>query len=162
MAESDKPHYDVGHAKPPSKTRFKSGQSGNPTGRPRGAKNFVTAIEDELRARVTVTENGRRKRVTKRQVIAKRLVNRAAEGDLRAIPLLLNEARGFENLPAGGIAIGVFGGSEEQEVIDAIVQRIRRGGQSPSEPEPIPDPMGGPEGDEVDAPKLRSHWWIMR
>ena len=153
MAESGEPPYDVGYAKPPSKTRFKPGQSGNPTGRPRGAKNLVTAIEDELRARVTVTENGRRKRVTKREVIAKRLVNCAAEGDLRAIPLLLNEARGFENLPAGGIAIGVFGGSEEQEVIDAIVQRIRRGGQSPSEPEPIPDPMGGPERDEVDAPK---------
>src|SRR5262249_51523626 len=80
MAESGEPPYDVGYAKPPSKTRFKPGQSGNPTGRPRGAKNFVTAIEDELRARVTVTENGRRKRVTKREVIAKRLVYCAAEG----------------------------------------------------------------------------------
>jgi hypothetical protein len=153
MAESGKPPYDVGYAKPPSNTRFTPGQSGNPTGRPRGAKNFGTAIEDELRARVTVTENGRRKRVSKREVIAKRLVNRAAEGDLRAIPLLLNEARGFENLPVGGISIGVFGGSQEQEVIEGIVQRIRSGGHPTSRPEPVPDPMRGPEGDEVDAPK---------
>ena len=153
MAESGKPPYDVGYSKPPSNTRFKPGQSGNPTGRPRGARNFGTAIEDELRARVTVTENGRRKRVTKREVIAKRLVNCAAEGDLRAIPLLLNEARGLENLPVGGIAIGVFGGPQEQEVIAGIVQRIRHGGQPPSEPEPIPDPTGGPKGDEGDAPK---------
>ena len=86
MAESGEPPYDVGYAKPPSRTRFKPGQSGNPRGRPRGAKNFVTAIEGELRARVTVTENGRRKRVTKREVIAKRLVNRAAEGDLAGHP----------------------------------------------------------------------------
>jgi hypothetical protein len=153
MAESGKPPYDVGYAKPPSKTRFTPGQSGNPSGRPRSAQNFVTAIEDELRARVTVTENGRRKRVTKREVIAKRLVNRAAEGDLRAIPLLLNEARGLENLPAGGIAIGVFGSSQEQAVIDGIVQRIRCADHPTSEPEPIRDLMNGPDGDEVDVPK---------
>jgi len=153
MAESGKPPYDVGYSKPHSNTRFKPGQSGNPTGRPRGARNFGTAIEDELRARVTVTENGRRKRLSKREVIAKRLVNCAAEGDLRAIPLLLNEARGFENPPVAGIAIGVFSGSEEQEVIEGIVQRIRRGDHPASRPEPIPDPAGGPEGDEVDAQK---------
>jgi len=153
MAESGEPPYDVGYAKPPSRTRFKPGQSGNPRGRPRGAKNFVTAIEGELRARVTVTENGRRKRVTKREVIAKRLVNRAAEGDLRAIPLLLNEARGLENLPVGGIAIGAIGGRAAQEVIAGIARRIRHAGQPPAEPEPIPDPTGGPKGDEGDAPK---------
>ena len=145
MAESGEPPYDVGYAKPPSRTRFKPGQSGNPRGRPRGAKNFVTAIEGELRARVTVTENGRRKRVTKREVIAKRLVNCAAEGDLRAIPLLLNEARGFENLPVGGIAIGVFGGPQDQEVMAGIVQRIRCCGHPTSRPEPVPDPTSGPE-----------------
>jgi len=33
MAESGEPPYDVGYAKPPSKTRFKPGQSGNPRGR---------------------------------------------------------------------------------------------------------------------------------
>jgi len=47
----------------------------------------------------------------------------------------------------------VFSGSEEQEVIEGIVQRIRRGDHPASRPEPIPDPAGGPEGDEVDAQK---------
>ena len=31
--------YEVGYGKPPAKNRFKPGQSGNPKGRPRGAKN---------------------------------------------------------------------------------------------------------------------------
>jgi Family of unknown function (DUF5681) len=30
--------YRVGYGKPPLETRFKQGQSGNPRGRPRGAK----------------------------------------------------------------------------------------------------------------------------
>jgi hypothetical protein len=151
MAESGKPTYPVGYAKPPSNTKFKPGQSGNPSGRPKGAKNFATAIEDELRARVTVTENGRRKRVSKREVIAKRLVNRAAEGDLRAIPLLLNEARAHENLSSGGGADEIFGGPEGQEVIDAIVQRIRQGDSPSPMPEPNPNPLGDP--DKAEAPE---------
>ena len=110
MAESGKPPYAVGYAKPPSNTQFKLGQSGNPSGRPKGAKSFGTAIDAELRARVTDTENGRRKRVSKREVIAKRLVNRAAEGDLRAIPLLLNEARAHENLSNAGENFRRLGG----------------------------------------------------
>jgi hypothetical protein len=79
-----------------------------------------------LRARVTVTENGKRKRMSKRQVIAKRLVNQAAEGDLRAIPLLLNEARAHENLPVGGGVNEIFATSEEEDVVSGIVQRIRQ------------------------------------
>src|SRR5438270_10814043 len=85
--------FEVGCGKPPPSRRFKPGQSGNPNGRPRGAKNFAVAIEQELVTRVTVTENGRRRRISKREVIAKHLVNKAASGDLKAIPLLLNEPR---------------------------------------------------------------------
>lgn len=33
--------YDVGYGKPPAERRFKKGQSGNPGGRPRGARNKV-------------------------------------------------------------------------------------------------------------------------
>jgi hypothetical protein len=145
MTESGEPPYEVGYARPPSNRRFKPGQSGNPSGRPRGAKNFATAIEAELRARVTVTENGKRKRVTKREVVAKRLVNRAAEGDLRAIPLLLNEARAHENLPVGGAESGIFGSSEDEDVIAGIVQRIRRADHPLPLPEPIPDSPASPE-----------------
>jgi hypothetical protein len=87
MAKADKGPYEVGFGKPPRSSQFKLGQSGNPDGRPRGAKNFANAIEQELDTRVTVTENGRRRRISKREVIAKHLVNKAASGDLKAIPL---------------------------------------------------------------------------
>src|SRR5260221_2753243 len=92
MANRGKEVYEIGFGKPPRSRQFKPGESGNPAGRPRGAKNFATAIEQELNSRVIVNENGRRKRISKREVIAKHLVNKAAGGGLQAIPLLLNQA----------------------------------------------------------------------
>lgn len=39
--------YEVGYAKPPGTTRFQPGQSGNPKGRPRGARNKLPALHEE-------------------------------------------------------------------------------------------------------------------
>ena len=81
MANRNKGLYEVGFGRPPRSTQFKPGQSGNRAGRPPGSKNFATALEHELNARVTVSDNGKRKRISKREVIAKHLVNKAASGD---------------------------------------------------------------------------------
>jgi hypothetical protein len=150
MSDSGERPYNIGFGKPPRETRFQPGRSGNPRGRPKGAKNFATAIEEELRATVPVTENGRRRRLSKREVIAKRLVNRVAEGDFKALPLLMNEVRPRETLPGTVDAEEIFGGPEHQPVIDGIVQRIRAAGGVPAAPFPEVDPP--PEtGDEQPA-----------
>jgi hypothetical protein len=81
--------YTVGYGCPPTHSRFKPGQSGNPRGRPKaGPIDLAAAIARELAQKVTLTENGQRRRVTKRDVIAKQLVNKAAAGDLRAVNFL--------------------------------------------------------------------------
>ena len=46
--DTDKTPYDVGYARPPKDSRFKPGQSGNPRGRARGAKNTSTIVRDAL------------------------------------------------------------------------------------------------------------------
>ena len=125
MAKAGKGTFEVGFGKPPRSTQFKPGQSGNRAGRPRGAKNFAIAIEQALDTRVTVTENGRRRRISKREVIAKHLVNKAAGGDLRAIPLLLNEARAHQSNPAEAEPDQVFDTPEDRKVFDGIIARIR-------------------------------------
>lgn len=81
--------YDVGYGKPPTHTRFRPGQSGNPRGRPRGSKNLATIFDKELSATVAVTEGGKRRKLSKRQVIVKRLIQKAIEGDHRATQTLL-------------------------------------------------------------------------
>ena len=40
MSLDKKCNYEVGYAKPPDKSRFKKGQSGNPTGRVKGRRTY--------------------------------------------------------------------------------------------------------------------------
>ena len=150
MSKEDKKSYEVGFGKPPRSTQFKPGQSGNTAGRPRGAKNFATALEQELKSCVTVTENGRRKRISKREVIAKHLVNKAASGDLKAIPLLLNETRLREGNHADAGPDQVFDTSEDRNVLDSIIRRIRSSDATPPESAQSPQILEEtePEGPE--------------
>lgn len=81
-----------GKRRPPRDTRFKPGQSGNPTGRPKGSVSFQTLIEQELRKSIVITENGRQKRLTKQQIIVRRLAHDGIKGDYKAIALLMKLA----------------------------------------------------------------------
>jgi hypothetical protein len=80
---------EVGFGKPRKHTQFRKGRSGNPKGRPCGSRNASTLLDEALKERVIVSENGRRRAVTKLEAILKQLVNRAAQGDHRATHLLL-------------------------------------------------------------------------
>jgi hypothetical protein len=93
MARDKKSGYEVGFARPPHKTRFKKGQSGNPAGRVKGSKNVSKLLLQALSEPVVVNENGERKRITKGEAMIKQLVNKGASGDARSIQLLLTEMR---------------------------------------------------------------------
>jgi hypothetical protein len=96
MPPEDPRDYEVGYGKPPRHTRFVKGRSGNPRGRPPGAKNFTTLLSEALNETVIVAENGGRRKVTKRQAIITQLVNRSATADFRAIKILLDIVRDIE------------------------------------------------------------------
>jgi len=81
--------YEVGYGRPPVHTRFKPGQSGNPAGRPKGARNFATEIAAELKEAILVKEGGVTKRVSKRRAMIKRQAERALQGDTRAFSCLV-------------------------------------------------------------------------
>jgi len=80
--------YDVGYAKPPKKTRFKKGRSGNPYGRPRKKPDFYTELTRVLRETVTVTIEGQSERVTVQQALLLRLRDEAMRGEVWAGKLL--------------------------------------------------------------------------
>ena len=96
MPADKKRDYEVGYGKPPRHTRFAKGRSGNPRGRPRGAKSFNTLLSDKLNEPVTVAENGGRRKISKREAIVTQLVNRSAAADFRAIKILLDIVRDIE------------------------------------------------------------------
>jgi hypothetical protein len=92
--------YKVGYGKPPENTRFKPGQSGNPKGKLRGARGLRTELRTELSELVTITENGKSRRIPKRRIVIKALVAKALKGDVRAaekIMQLVIQAEGFED-----------------------------------------------------------------
>jgi Family of unknown function (DUF5681) len=77
--------YDVGYGKPPAKTKFPKGKSGNPRGRPKRRYrpeeplDFQKALIAELKSTITITEAGKKKTVTKWQALAKAVVKDAFE-----------------------------------------------------------------------------------
>ena len=89
----------VGYRKPPAKNQFRKGASGNPRGRPKGTRDLASVLAATLSERVTVNENGRRKKITKLEAAVKQLVNRAAAGDARSLQLLLGLKQASEAQP---------------------------------------------------------------
>jgi len=84
------PGLRVGYKTPPKHTQFQKGQSGNPKGRPKNSKNLLTLLETELKRPVSVQENGKRRTISKREAMIKRLVHKAMEGDARTAHLIFS------------------------------------------------------------------------
>jgi hypothetical protein len=81
---------DVGYCRPPKHKRFKPGESGNPKGRLKGARNLRTDLLDELAQQVRVSEGSRKSTVSKQRALLKGLIAKAIKGDARAANSLFN------------------------------------------------------------------------
>ena len=123
-ADEHPPQYDVGFRKPPKHTRFKKGLSGNPRGRPKGTRNLATVLEQTLREKVVINENGKRKTVTKLEAAVKQLVNKAASGDLAAMRQLSALAGSSEADSATSQHSSVLQ-EIDQKVLDRFLRRLR-------------------------------------
>jgi hypothetical protein len=126
MPPDDERDYEVGYGKPPPHTRFVKGHSGNPRGRSPGARNMKTLLTKALNELVMVTENGGRRKVSKREAIITQLVNRSAKADLKAIQILLGMLRDIESDSDPHPADTTFT-EADQQIIARIKARLRGG-----------------------------------
>lgn len=87
---ANKHRYDVGYRRPPRYTRFRKGESGNPSGRPKGSKNLTTVLAQTIEERVTYLEGGTRRTISKLEAAVKKLVDQATAGDARSMQQLFS------------------------------------------------------------------------
>src|ERR1700683_1811713 len=81
--------YEVGYCRPPKETQFRPGQSGNPTGSHKGGKTIGARLQELVNSKVTVTERGRSRRISRLDVMLRQLTNDTMRGDQRAFRLLM-------------------------------------------------------------------------
>jgi hypothetical protein len=127
--------YEIGYRRPPASGRFKNGSSGNPKGRPKGARNFLTLLDQELAQTIVVTENGKKKSVTRMQAMVKRVVAGALQGEQKALLTLVEILRRtgkFEPAEVDDLLPDNY-----ESILDAYVETRRKSGTKPEQPPSI-------------------------
>jgi hypothetical protein len=81
--------YDIGYKKPPPDSRFKKGQSGNPDGRPSKSRNYKSLVDELLASEISIREGGKTKPVTIRRAMLMKMIEKALNGEMRPIEMLL-------------------------------------------------------------------------
>lgn len=80
----------VGYCSPPKKNQWKQGQSGNPKGRPKGAKNLETVVVQEALAVIAIKEGNKILKITKVEALMKRMIAKGIQGDNKAAKIALD------------------------------------------------------------------------
>jgi hypothetical protein len=78
--------YKIGHGKPPVKTRWKPGGSGNPKGRPRGARNRLSPLMLSLDQLVRIMRSPSKRASAFARIAAAKIVLALAQGEPIAMP----------------------------------------------------------------------------
>lgn len=87
--------YEIGHGKPPTKTQFKPGKSGNPSGRPARKPDLTTRIGKKLTSKRSVIISGNRVKLAVEEILLEKLIERAAKGDVKLLLFLLTEGQKY-------------------------------------------------------------------
>lgn len=73
---------------------FVPGESGNPAGRPKGARNLSTILREMLEEEIEVNIDGKKERKQFKDVLIRKLLKKANEGDLRAMQEIFDRTEG--------------------------------------------------------------------
>ena len=118
--------YEVGYRRPPVTGQFTPGRSGNPSGRPKGARNVSTVIDAALSEKVTVIQNGKRRSITKLEAAFTQMANKAASGDRQAVKLMIELLHQSQTRDDAQVAASPIGADERRASDAAILAAVRQ------------------------------------
>ena len=127
MAERERPlsgGYEVGFGKPPAGTQFRKGVSGNPKGRPKGARNVSSVLAKLCRERVNVVINGKTRSLTSLEALLMRLRASALSGDLKANREFLYALRAFPE-PIDAAPVSAASSERDEAALRSFIERLR-------------------------------------
>lgn len=116
-------NYEIGYMKPPRETRFKPGQSGNKSGRPKGSKNTYKLLDDLLTQKVAVMQDGKEVKINKKTMSLLQLVNSAAKGDKKALQMLLPHMLAVDSRNENLEAVREHLSTDDQKIIDTFLSQ---------------------------------------
>lgn len=146
LAVSQAPH-EVGYAQPPAEFRFKPGQSGNPSGRPKGAKNKPSRESEKIKnmfskiagQKITIRKGDRTAQMSKMDYILNSAIDKAARGHAGmtslVIRMALNAEKNDEQVHAQRLQEAIEYKNYHTELL-----QLRKSKGIFGQPDPVPHP----------------------
>lgn len=123
-AES-KDNYAVGRGNPPKHTQFKKGDGRPRPGRPKKSKNIATLVLEAARDQVTVTIDGKKRKISKAQAAAIHLANAGATGNEKLLLKFIDLIAGIEARAEAARPSEYPFSEADKKVIRDIYKRLR-------------------------------------
>jgi hypothetical protein len=124
--------------------QFGAGNRANPAGRPRKGKSMLEEVARELRAMVTITENGKRKRVSKLAANAKQIANQGASGEIKAAKMAVDFALRAEKEREAPPGVTPFS-HNDRDIVERFIARLKLTEFWSADPEPSKPAPAEPE-----------------
>jgi hypothetical protein len=112
---------DVGYGKPPRANQFKPGESGNPKGRPTGAKSEATILQDLLQHKIGLSERGKMRRITLHEAILRRIAEDCLKGNTKSAAFLLNRYHALTSNEPDESGLS----DDEQTVLETYLKKLQ-------------------------------------
>lgn len=177
MSSSSDDEYKVGYGKPPREHRFKKGSSGNPAGRPKGAKNkpfvhslnpFVDSVLRAAEQTVPVRDGGERVEMSVFDATLRQVGLKAALGEFRFSKLFLETVNEASQERLQEVVSQVRSVEAYKAQWEPVFEHARRNG--------LPEPKQLPHPDHVnicsesglvritgpDTPELKEAWGTLK
>ncbi len=111
---------DVGYGMPPREHQFPPGRSGNPNGRPKGAKNESTILREILGRKIVSRLEGRSRKITILEGILLRITEDSLKGNTKSAAFLLNR---YAAMVSGELQRDDLS-DDDRQVLEAFAQRL--------------------------------------